>query len=105
MPDAETAVPRATRLPVSWSTAWIVIVCPGNTAYPVSDTGSVDTRGGLEGAATHAAALTRRCCQYRIDRVAPPLGAATPFALRPRVLHRFFAGSPKKAALHGEGVV
>jgi hypothetical protein len=49
------AVPRVTRLPVFWSTAWIVILCPGNTVYPCRDTGAEDSLSvRLYGAATHA---------------------------------------------------
>jgi hypothetical protein len=56
MPElAEVAVPRVTRLPVFWSTAWIVIVCPGNKVYPTRDTGFEDSLTvRLDGAATHA---------------------------------------------------
>jgi hypothetical protein len=40
---------------VFWSTAWIVIVYPGNTVNPIRDTGSEDSRAiWLDGAATHA---------------------------------------------------
>jgi hypothetical protein len=49
------AVPQVTRLPVFWSTAWIVILCPGNTVYPCSDTRAEDSLAvRLYGAATHA---------------------------------------------------
>jgi hypothetical protein len=56
MPEvAEVAVPRVTRLPVFWSTVWIVIVCPGNTVYPTKDTGFEDSPAvRLAGTATHA---------------------------------------------------
>ena len=42
-------------MPVFWSTAWIVILCPGKTVYPCRDTGAEDSLAvRLDGAATHA---------------------------------------------------
>ena len=55
MPElAEVVVPLATRLPVFWSTAWIVIVCLGKHGVSYQRYGLREFAGGSTGRACHA---------------------------------------------------